>query len=272
MDNMFVLKNIQKTYTAGSSDKPSLVVDKDFSIPKEKIVAIAGYSGSGKSTLLNVLGMLDYPDFNFESRMEVMGSPVEFCPKMKRWKFENRNMDFKSFRRENLGFVFQHTFLPRSLRVYQAFMFSDSISNLHPEEPKIIEALCNVGLKKWVKKDGLAEKRVNELSGGQLQRVAIAVAMSKKPKIILADEPTSSLDFTSGGEVLSLFRDWVQEGGTLVWVSHNLYQLARFADIIHMMVDGRIVMTIDNEEKPDTEEDISNLVETMAGFLANDKE
>lgn len=187
-----------------------------------EFVAIVGTSGSGKSTLLHMLGGLDTP---------TSGS-VEVCGK----ELSKMNDDqLTIFRRRNIGFIFQNYNLVPILNVYENIVLPIQLDGEKPDKDfidQIVEML------------GLTEKLndlPNNLSGGQQQRVAIARALATKPAIILADEPTGSLDSKTSQEVLGLLKMTSQHfHQTIVMITHN-NEIAQLADRIIRIEDGRIV-------------------------------
>ncbi len=202
----------------------------DMEISKGEITALSGASGSGKTTLLNLIGTLD----------SISDGDIVFDGK------SLKEMDEKektSFRKHNLGFVFQNYNLIPVLTAYEnvelAFrMFGRSERRelgMHDMHGACMEILKDVGL------EGCEWRKPGELSGGQQQRVAIARAVVRKPKLILADEPTANLDSRNGRMILDLMRMLNEKYGlTVLYSSHDEQVLSSVRRIISLS-DGRIV-------------------------------
>ena len=214
------LKHIYKDYM---QDKIVIPVLKDIniSIDEGEYVAIMGPSGSGKTTLMNIIGCLDRPtkgDFLLEGESIIAYN-------------ENRLSDL---RLNTLGFVFQSfNLMPKQTAL-------DNVSlplgyagvPLRKRKEIAFQALKRVGLEDRV------NFRPSQLSGGQQQRISIARALIKKPRLILADEPTAALDYTTSIEVLSVLENVLKQGTTLLMVTHN-EEITRMADRVVRMRDGR---------------------------------
>lgn len=199
-----------------------------FDVARLEHVAITGPSGCGKSTLLHLLAALDLPD---SGTLRVAGEDIS--------RLEHPN----EFRRHRVGLVFQmHNLLPHldALGNVGIAMFGTSLGRRERTE-RARELLDLVGL------DGFGHRRPPELSGGERQRVALARAIANRPSVLIADEPTGSLDSASRRLVLELLeRLRVEEGVTLVVVSHDEPVLDAADRVIHLR-DGRVV----DEERSD---------------------
>ena len=200
----------------------------NLDIYEGEFVSIIGPSGSGKSTLLNMLGALDKP-----TRGKIFIDGMDLV----------KEKDLSDFRREQIGFVFQlHNLIP-NLSVFDNVQIPLLASDLSDKEMKqraneLIEA---VGLKDKKK------QKPNKLSGGERQRVAIARALVNHPSIILADEPTGSLDTRTGAMVLDVLREMHElYNVTLIIVTHDM-EVASLADRIITIRDGQIVKDVLNE-------------------------
>jgi len=217
---LFQLNNIQKTYP--SESKPALNIKK-LTIPGNCLVAVIGYSGSGKTTLLNILGLLDRPDKNSEAKL--MYNQVDLL------KIRNIN----KFRRGAYGFVFQEGYLLNNFTGIQNINIPLYINGLKYHKDKIDSILKNIGLN-----EDLIQKPHSDVSGGEAQRIAIGRAIVHQPNVILADEPTSSLDYDIGMEVMSYFKQWCVNGynRTVIWVTHNIHQALELADYIIVLKNG----------------------------------
>lgn len=196
--------------------------DIDLEFEEGKFTVILGKSGSGKSTLLNIIGGLDSYD---NGEVSVDG-------------FDYKDADDKimsNFRCRKIGFVFQSYNLIPVLNVYENITFPVNISRSKIDDKYIANVIKQLGL------DGKEKSFPNQLSGGQQQRVAIARALANKPKIVLADEPTGNLDSAISEDVLNLLINGVKEyGHTLIMITHDS-DIAKYADRVINIEDGRIV-------------------------------
>jgi putative ABC transport system ATP-binding protein len=221
---MITLSNIVKIYSQGQENEFKALNGVSFTINEGEFVAIMGPSGSGKSTLMNIIGALDTPT----SGTYHLGN-----------KDVSRLTDdeLADIRRDSIGFVFQSfNLLPRTsvLRnVMIPLMYSD-ISEAERED-RAQKALRAAGLD-----DTFFNHKSNQLSGGQIQLVAIARALVNNPKIILADDPTGNLDSKTGLIVLETFRKLNQDHGrTIVLITHEP-DVAEHADRIITVRDGNV--------------------------------
>lgn len=213
-------KDLTKIYRRGSEEIYALK-DVDFSIEEGEYVSIIGPSGSGKTALLNVLGGLDAPT----SGILRLNGTVTTGMKEK---------DLVKLRRENIGFVFQQFYLIPTLTAREnielPLLFSKKIGN----KQRISDVLEMVGL------SDRGDHLPGQLSGGEMQRVAIGRALINDPKILLADEPTGNLDSATSKKVFDLFSELNSRGLTLVIVTHNL-DLAKLAQKLYTLRDGQII-------------------------------
>ena len=219
---MIELKNISKVYKMGDQTVRALD-DVSLTIKDGEYIAIIGPSGSGKSTLMNVLGCLDNPS---SGQYLLNGKDVS----------KLHDDQLAGARNKNIGFVFQRFNLMGRISAIRNVEMPARYGGIGSRErnKRAVEALTSVGL----------GKRMNhtpvELSGGQQQRVAIARALVNQPNILLADEPTGALDSKTGREILDLFeRLHTQRGITVIVVTHDP-QVARRADRVVSIRDGRI--------------------------------
>lgn len=194
----------------------------DLNIKKGEFVSIIGPSGSGKSTLLNMLGALDRPD---EGSIKVAGYDL------------TKTKDLNRFRSKEIGFIFQlHNLIPNLtvLENVEIPMYESSISGKEMRK-RAIELL------KYVELSDKMKRKPTELSGGERQRVAIARALANNPSIILADEPTGSLDSKTGQMILQRLQDMHEkENLTLIMVTHDM-NVASMAERTIKVLDGEIV-------------------------------
>lgn len=219
---MIQARNIHKYY-----DQLHVLKGVDLSIEKGEIVSIVGASGAGKTTLLQILGTLDKPSANDDSKLRIDGQDV--------LRLDDKNLS--RFRNGSLGFIFQfHQLLPEFTALENvcipAYIGGREKSATEAEARKLLDYL------------GLSSRTTHkpgELSGGEQQRVAVARALINKPAVIFADEPSGNLDTTSAENLHQLFFDLRRElGQTFVIVTHN-EELANMADRKLTMVDGNII-------------------------------
>jgi putative ABC transport system ATP-binding protein len=214
---VFHARGISKVYRTGDVQVHALR-DVDLDIQRGEFVVLLGASGSGKSTLLNILGGLDVPS----------SGEVRFADHLLSGASE---ADLTRYRREHVGFVFQFYNLIPSLTVRENLALVTDIAK-HPMP--IDEAIDLVGL--TPRRDHFPA----QLSGGEQQRVAIARAIVKRPDVLLCDEPTGALDYTTGKLVLEVITRINQQlGTTAVVITHNA-AIAGMADRVVYLGDGRI--------------------------------
>lgn len=217
---MISANHIDKLYRRGSEDIYALK-NVNLEIDKGDFIAILGPSGSGKTTLLNLLGCLDRPSSGtlFINNVNVS---------------ELRENELVKIRRENIGFVFQQFYLLPTLNVRENIELPLLFSKKPIYQNKVEKIIEAVGLK------NRASHLPHQLSGGEMQRVAIGRALVNEPKIILADEPTGNLDSHTADKIMELLYSLNRHGLTLIIVTHNA-ELARFANKIIRLKDGEIV-------------------------------
>lgn len=213
---MIELKSVNKSY--GSQ---TVLRGVNLSIKKGSFISIMGPSGSGKSTLLNIIGGMEKAD-----------SGVVIVNNNEISLFDEEKLTY--FRRENIGFIFQFFNLFTHLTVYENILIPLLISNRKVEDEKIDEYLKMLGI--FNKKESLSF----QLSGGEQQRVAIARALIKNPEILLADEPTGSLDSESGENILSILKDINKRFETTILLVTHDANVAKIADINIKIKDGKI--------------------------------
>jgi putative ABC transport system ATP-binding protein len=218
---MIALKEIRKTYKQGGNEIRALD-GVDLSIARGEFVAIMGPSGSGKSTLLNVLGALDKPDSGtYHLEQDEIGSMDDDAS--------------SDLRNRRIGFVFQSFHLLPRLTVLENVLLPQRYAERQdPEAENRARALLErIGLGQRI------SHLPGELSGGQLQRAAIARALLNQPALLLADEPTGNLDSKSATDVLELLAELHANGQTMVLVTHDPNIAAKAQRTIHLK-DGKV--------------------------------
>ncbi|WP_280473441.1 ABC transporter ATP-binding protein [Nocardia asiatica] len=218
---MLELSGVTKEYRVGGQAVRALD-DVGLRIETGEFTSIIGPSGSGKSTLLHLLGALDSPDAgSIRFRGEEIGELDE----------EQQS----AFRRHQVGFVFQFFNLLPTLSAWENVAIPKLLdgTGLRKAKPRALELLDRVGLAER------AEHRPAELSGGQMQRVAVARALIMEPPLILADEPTGNLDSKTGAAILELLGEIAGSGSSVVMVTHDMGAVT-YCDRVITLRDGRI--------------------------------
>ena len=225
MNNYLKLNNLSKKYEGNKSLK--VLNNINFKFESGKVYSIVGPSGSGKSTLLNLLSLIDIPSSGF----------IEFNNK----KIDtNSTIENDSIRSKNIGIIYQDKNLLADFTALENVLFPSLL--VTKDKKKSIDLA-----KKLIKQFGL-NFRINhfpsELSGGENQRIAIARAIINEPNIILADEPTGSLDFENAKQIFKILFNLKNKNRIIIFATHNRY-FANMADCKIKMIGGK--MTISNE-------------------------
>ena len=224
MSHFVEFQNVSKVYTMGEI-KISALSGADFYIEKGEICVIVGPSGAGKTTLLNILGGMDTLT---SGNVIIDGEDISVYPKRR----------LTAYRRYDVGFVFQFYNLIQNLTALENVELATQICR-EPLDPMTM-----------IEKVGLTERAGNfpaQLSGGEQQRVSIARALAKNPKLLLCDEPTGALDYVTGKQILKLLQDTSRETGmTVVIITHNS-ALTAMADRVISVKNGRVVSQTVNE-------------------------
>ena len=224
-------KNVSKIY--GSGDHVQKALDHvDMTLDEGKFIVVLGPSGAGKSTLLNMLGGLDSPS---EGTIIVDGKDISTLS----------NNELAEYRASKVGFVFQFYNLIPTLTVHENVKLVDEIVKDSLSAAKMLE---EVGLSSHLK------NFPSELSGGEQQRVSIARALAKNPKILLCDEPTGALDSDTGVHVLKLLLKMAREyNKTIVIVTHN-QDIALMADVVLRVKNGKVISKTEQENPVSADE------------------
>lgn len=219
---MILLENISKQFRSGRGQVRALE-DISLRIENSSTVVLFGKSGSGKTTLLNCIGGLDRPEAGKVTIFDV----------------DIHTLSEKSlclFQRNNIGFIFQHSNLLNYLSVFQNVAFPLELNGFNKGQIKkrVQELLDVTGL------NGLDKAMPDELSGGEAQRVAFARAIAHSPKLILADEPTASLDSETGKKLVRFMFDMGKEQGCIMIIATHDKEVMGLADMKIQMRDGKI--------------------------------
>jgi len=219
---MLKISNLDKVYKSKSGEKFQALSDISLNFGHRGFVFILGKSGSGKSTLLNIIGGLDgYTTGDIEIKGK---SSKDFSAK-----------DWDSYRNTYVGFVFQEFHIIENYSIAKNISLALELQGIKKKDikPRVKEILSKVGLEKY------GDRKPNELSVGQKQRIAIARALVKNPEIILADEPTGNLDEETGAQIVDILRQLAEEK-LVIMVSHDKDYAYKYADRIITMTDGKI--------------------------------
>jgi len=230
--------NIKKNFDLDKT-KVQILKGIDINIQGGEFVTIMGKSGSGKSTLLNILSTLDTPS-DGEVYFEDM-------------KIDNLSDDDSSkLRRESFGFVFQLPKMVKNLSILDNILLPSL--QYKKDRKSAIEDATNLMQKIGI--EGIANKKISQVSGGQLQRAGICRALINNPKILFADEPTGALDSGTTKDVLNLFSTFHKEGKTIVMVTHDI-NVAATSQRVLFMKDGLLIHDISLSD--DVNENLSKL-------------
>ena len=216
------LTNIIKKYQIGSVE--STVLKKvSLSVDEGEMLAIVGASGSGKSTLMNIIGLLDKPD---HGKYILRGRNVAGL----------QDDQLANLRNQHIGFVFQQFNLLPRFSAEQNIALPLTYRNMTPQaiKKRVFDVLARVGMQAY------AAHRPTQLSGGQQQRIAIARALVGEPEVLLADEPTGSLDSSTGKDIMKLFLTLHEEGRTIILVTHDEHVAALCRRRI-TLADGKVI-------------------------------
>ena len=223
MNNIIELKNLSKSFVEKKNVKVLKNINYKFKLGK--IYSLMGPSGSGKSTLLNIISLIDRPSFGL---IKFQNNSIDF----------NKNQENDLFRANNIGIIYQQdNLLPDFTALENVYLACLAAGNNKEDaQKKAKNILKKVGISNRL------EHYPNELSGGEKQRVAISRALVNEPKIILADEPTGSLDKKTSNEIFKLLKKQINSKRLIIFATHNRF-LANKSDCLLEMVDGNIKST-----------------------------
>ena len=230
MSNFIELKNVKKTYVIGEQ-KFNALDEVNLEINEGELVVILGPSGAGKSTLLNLLGGMDKVT---SGSIVIDGKNIA--------KYNDKELT--KYRAEEVGFIFQFYNIMPTLTVDENINLIKEVTKTNKNSKDVLKS---VGLSKH------ANKFPQELSGGEQQRVSIARAIMKSPKVLLCDEPTGALDSKTGVEVLKLLKDQSKEKTTVIIVTHNSL-ISEIADRVIKIKNGKVESNIINKHPKNIDE------------------
>ena len=220
MNRIIEFKNVSKQY--GSANKINVLSKINYNFKKGNIYSLVGPSGSGKSTLLNLLSLIDRPT---SGTIKILNNTINY----------NRSKDNDLLRAKKIGIIYQeNNLLPDFTALENVYLARLAISN--NKKKAIYDAL------KIINKLGISKRKnhfSNELSGGEIQRVAISRALINSPEIILADEPTGSLDFKNAKEVFKILFKLKNTNRLIIFATHNRY-FANMADCKIELIGGKV--------------------------------
>jgi len=214
------LQDVSKDYLTDGQPVHALK-GLSLNVERGEFVALVGRSGCGKSTLLNLAGAMDFPTSGKVLLDGVSTSSLE-------------DNGLTRLRRERVGFIFQSFQLLHTLTVFENVELPLLLAGKHNPREAARERLA------WVELEGLGDRHPHQLSGGQMQRVAVARALIHSPSLLLADEPTGNLDTTTGNVILELLRRLTREQNTATIVATHSLEAASLANTLVRLRDGKI--------------------------------
>lgn len=243
---MIDIRGLKKEYPIGKGDSYQALKGIDLCFPSVQFVAVLGPSGSGKTTLLNLIGGLD----------GITAGDIYVNQKSLK-KMTSSELD--SYRNHEIGFVFQSCFMIPTLTILENVCMTLTLSGVDDKEAirRSIEALNSVGLGEFLK------KKPDQLSGGQVQRAAIARAIVSDPSVLLCDEPTGALDTKTGIEIMEILKR-LSKDRLVIMVTHNEALANGYADRIIRMKDGKI----DSDSKEAEKEEVKKKPEKKKSKLS----
>ncbi len=250
MEMLLESKQLHKTYKLGKNNQQTILKDVDLRIERGEFVSVMGPSGSGKSTLLyNISGM---------DRM-TSGSVVFNGQELSTLS----EKELAGLRLNKMGFIFQHIHLLKNLSVFDNIVMTAYLARNRSRDlinQRAMELMEQTGIA------ALADHSINQVSGGQLQRVGICRALINAPEMIFGDEPTGALNSKSATEIMTLLGDINQTGTTILLVTHDVKVAAKTERVLFML-DGKIVGEYKQEKYDETRDDIKAREEQLNAWL-----
>lgn len=252
MKTIIESKKLNKFYSLNKSNKQHVLKNIDIKIMQGEFVSVMGASGCGKSTLL----------YSMSSMEKMSSGHLLFDGYDYSVMCEN---ELSCMRLEKMGFIFQHSGLLKNLNIMDNIIFPSYVRQ--QEQPSIInerafDLMNKVGIYE------LAEKYMNQVSGGQLQRAAICRALMNRPAIIFADEPTGALDFKSSADVMKILAKENEEGTTIMLVTHDAHVAAK-TEKVFFMRDGTIAGEFYQEKWNGNYQDLAKREENLHNWLVS---
>lgn len=221
---MIKITDLSKIYNENKSNQCKALDNINLQINDGEFVAIMGKSGSGKSTLMHMIAGVDYPT---SGQVTIDDNEIN--------KLSERQLS--QFRNKDVGIIMQQFFLIEDCNVLENVRMPLDFSKekIKDKDERAVKIICQMGLKDYVK------KKVRELSGGEKQRVAIARALVNEPKLLLADEPTGSLDSENSDNIMQLMQRINQKfNKTIIVITHEK-DIAKYCDRLIVLSDGKII-------------------------------
>lgn len=243
-------KQLEKTYTLGKNNKQTILKDVNVCIERGEFVSVMGPSGSGKSTLLyNISGMdrMTSGSVNFNGQELATLSEKELA----------------RLRLHKMGFIFQHVHLLKNLSVFDNIVMTAYLAREHSRDrinQRAVALMEQTGIA------ALADHSINQISGGQLQRVGICRALINEPEMIFGDEPTGALNSKSAEEIMELLGQINQAGTTILLVTHDVKVAAKTERVLFML-DGKIVAEYKQGKYDEAHDDIRTREESLNTWL-----
>lgn len=251
MDSILNVSHVEKYYGSNKSNIIKAIDDISFHVDEGEFISIMGASGSGKTTLLNCISTIDTVS---AGNIVIGGKNIT----------ELKNKDFAKFRRENLGFIFQDFNLLENLTIYENIALALSINK--KEKTTIEKDVKAISMKLGI--SDIMDKYPHETSGGQKQRCACARAIINNPKIVLADEPTGSLDSRSATMLLETIKSMNESlKTTILMVTHDVFS-ASYSNRVLILKDGKIFNELRKGDK--TRKQFFNEIIDVIALLGGD--
>lgn len=223
MTNLIELINISKVYKDGNQIIHALQ-EVDLTLNNPEMLAIIGPSGCGKSTLVNIIGLLLEPS---SGTLKIHGDDISNLSEQQKAKLRNKLFGYVT---QDFSLIEDYTVF-HNIRI--PLMFSESKLSRKQQRESVISTLSSIGMEDYI------DRKVSKLSGGERQRISIARAIVNNPQVIIADEPTGSLDEHNSKIIYDLLRSFVDSGKLVILVTHNM-ALAEKSDRILFLKNGKL--------------------------------